>query len=99
MPVAAGRLGARAARLVGWHHALLYGVLLAMALSGALHYYAGLEAAARWHEIGKWALLLLVAVHLVGAAAHAARPGDPVVRRMWSGRAAAPEKAARGPRS
>lgn len=86
VPVAAGRFGAHASRLIGWHHALLYGLLLAMALSGALHYYAGLDAAARWHEVGKWALGAAVALHLAGALVHAARVDDPVLRRMWSGR-------------
>ena len=86
VPVAGGRLGARAARLVGWHHALLYGALMAMALSGALHYYADVDGAARWHEAGKWVLVVLVLVHVAGAAVHALRPGDTVLQRMWTGR-------------
>ena len=86
VPVAGGRFGARAAWLVEWHHRLLYVALLAMALSGALHYHAGLEAAARWHELGKWALAALVSVHVLAATVHASRSGDTVLRRMWSGR-------------
>ena len=90
VPVAAGRLGARAARLIGWHHALLYVVLLVMVLSGALHYYAGSEQAARWHELGKWVLGVAVALHVGAALGHALRRGDPVLQRMWSGRAGRP---------
>lgn len=85
VPVAGGRFTARAARLVELHHRLLYVALLAMALSGALHYYAGLDAAARWHEIGKWVLAALVSVHVLAATVHATRAGDTVLRRMWSG--------------
>lgn len=85
VPVAAGGLGAGAARLVRWHHLALYAALVAMVLSGALHYYAGVEAAARWHGIGKWVLAALVAVHVGGALRHALRPGDTVLQRMWSG--------------
>ena len=81
--VGGGALGPLAARLVGWHHALLYALLLAMALSGALHYYVGWAAAGRWHEIGKWILGLAVALHLGGALRHALRPADRTFRRMW----------------
>ena len=86
VPTGGGRLGPRLARWVGWHHALLYAVLLAMALSGALHYYAGVESAARWHEIGKWLLAALVTIHAAAALVHGLRPGDTVLRRMWRGR-------------
>ena len=85
VPVAAGTLGPRASRLVGFHHGALYALLLAMVLSGAAHYYAGWEAAARWHEIGKWALAVAVALHLAGALRHAVRPGDAILQRMRPG--------------
>lgn len=84
-PVAAGGgiLGARASRLVALHHRLLYALLLAMALSGALHYYGGWEAAARWHRIGKWLLGAAVALHLCGALWHLARGEGAILRGMW----------------
>lgn len=68
--VAVGALGPTAARLIGLHHLLLYALLVGMALSGALHWYAGWETAARWHEIGKWLLGLAIAVHIGGAIRH-----------------------------
>ena len=69
--VADGTLGPRAARLVVWHHRLLYALLVLMALSGALSWYGGVAAADRWHASGKWALGAAVAVHLLGALRHA----------------------------
>ena len=80
VPVARGALGPRASRLVAWHHRALYALLALMALSGALHWYVGWEAAARWHETGKWALAGAVAVHLAGAAVHARRGGGGTAR-------------------
>ena len=76
-PVAAGAgtLGPRAAAWVAWHHRLLYALLVAMALSGALHWYVGWQGAARWHEIGKWMLAPAIAVHVLGALHHAWRRG------------------------
>lgn len=52
------------------NHALLYLVVLVMAGSGALHYGFEIEAAARWHEVGKWVLAGSVALHVVGAVWH-----------------------------
>ena len=86
VPVGGARLGPRESRLIGWYHASLYGLLLAMALSGALHYYAALPGAARVHELGKWLLGVAVAVHLVGALRHARLSG----RRRDRGSARAP---------
>jgi len=86
VPVAAGAPGPLAARLIGWHHRLLYALLVGMALSGALHWYAGWEVAARWHEIGKWLLVTAVVVHLGGALRHrlggrSARGREPILQR------------------
>ena len=53
------------------HHALLYALVLAMSSSGALHGFAGVAAAAGWHAVGKWLLLVAVAVHVTGAVLHA----------------------------
>ncbi len=53
-----------------WVHRLMYAVLLGMAASGALHYYAGWPFAGQLHGWGKWLLGILIATHLAGAALH-----------------------------
>ena len=35
------------------------------------------------HEAGASALLLVIALHVAGAASHGLRQGDNLVRRMW----------------
>jgi len=65
-----GSLGPLAARFVQANHLLLYALLLMMCVSGVLHYHAGLEFAARWHEVGKWLLALATALHVAGALWH-----------------------------
>jgi len=72
---------ARAARAV---QGLLYAVTLLMVLSGALHWYVGLEWAGIWHAAGKWLLAALVAVHLGGAFHHLLRR-DGVFQAMSKG--------------
>jgi len=52
-----------------------------MAATGALHYYLGLAAAEKWHEWGKWLLLVLVGVHIAGALLHM-KDGSKVFQRM-----------------
>ena len=64
------------------NHALLYLVTGAMVGSGALHWYAGVEAAARWHAILKWALAGLAAVHVAAALWHALVRRDDIVPAM-----------------
>jgi len=86
VPVAAGGLTAGAAFAVALHHRLLYVALLLMAGSGALNYYAIWSPAARWHELGKWCLLGLVGLHVLGALWHHAVRRDTVLRRMLSDR-------------
>lgn len=81
VPLAAGNLSERQERWIRWHHVALYGVVVAMTLTGVLHYYLGVEAASRWHELGKWLLAVLVAVHVAGALSHG-RDGLVVLRRM-----------------
>ena len=81
VPLAAGKLSPAQERWVQTLHVTLYIVLILMALSGALHYYLGWEPAARWHELGKWLLLLLIGVHIAGAISHL-RDGNRVLQRM-----------------
>ena len=81
--------------LAAANHALLYLVTGAMVGSGALHWYAGVDAAARWHGNLKWALAGLVALHAAAAAWHALVRRDNILRSM-TGR---PGRAARLDRS
>ena len=76
--------------LAAANHALLYLVTGGMVGSGALHWYAGIDAAARWHGNLKWALAGLIALHAAAAAWHALVRRDDIVRSMTGrpGRAA-----------
>lgn len=64
------------------NHAVLYLLLIVMAVSGALHYGAGIEAAARWHVLGKWLLLASLALHIAGALWHLVVKRDRVLASM-----------------
>ena len=81
VPVAGGSLSPAGEWWVRLHHTSLYVALVLMALTGMLNYFAGVEWAARWHERGKWVILVLVAVHVAGALRHAAG-GSRVLHRM-----------------
>ncbi len=92
VPLAGGNLTPRREKLVRVHHVSLYVTVLGMMVTGALHYYVGIEAAGQWHEWGKWLLLVLVGVHIAGALSHGVRHGahheapgvrsDTVLQRM-----------------
>ena len=81
VPLNGGCLPKNLERLVKIHHVSLYVAVIAMASSGAMHYYTGLEAAERWHELGKWVLLALIGIHVAGAAIHMFQ-GHTVLQRM-----------------
>lgn len=81
VPLVGGTLSERQERWVKWHHVGLYVVVLAMALSGIMHYYFGFQPAGRWHEWGKWVLAVLVSIHVAGALSHG-RAGLKVLHRM-----------------
>lgn len=83
VPLNAGQVSVMRERLARIHHVSLYVMIGIMASTGALHYYAGLAFAARWHELGKWVLCMLILTHIVGALSHA-RDGNAVLRRMMS---------------
>lgn len=70
VPLAAGQLTALRNRLVSIYHRCLYLVLMAMTASGALYYYTGVEAAGQWHRWGKWLLLIMIGLHIIGAFTH-----------------------------
>ena len=75
--------------LAAANHALLYLVTGGMVGSGALHWYAGVDAAARWHGNLKWALAGLVALHAAAAAWHALVRRDGILRSMTGRRGSA----------
>ena len=81
VPLNGGAMRPPVARLVQIHHVCLYVVVGVMALSGASHYYLGWSAAAQVHVFGKWALLVLIAVHVAGALRHL-QQGHSVLQRM-----------------
>jgi cytochrome b561 len=81
VPPAAGQLSPFRSKWVKAHHVTLYAVLILMALSGTCHYYLGWALAARWHELGKWLLLVLIGVHIAGAISHLGN-GNRVLQRM-----------------
>ncbi len=64
------------------NHAVLYLLLTIMAVSGALHYGAGLGWAARWHVVGKWLLVGAVGLHIAGSLWHAVVKRDRVLGSM-----------------
>lgn len=68
--VAGGLYGPRVAALIECNHLLLYALLLVMALTGSLQYYLAIDAAQRWHEVGKWLLAGSIVLHVIGALWH-----------------------------
>lgn len=81
VPLNGGHLSPGRTRWVRVHHVSLYALTFLMATTGAMHYYLGWSFAARWHELGKWMLLLLIFIHIAGALSHLGQ-GDTVLRRM-----------------
>lgn len=81
VPLNGGLMTQARARWVTVHHLGLYAVVLLMALSGAMHYYLDWGLAGRWHELGKWFLLAMIAIHVLGALSHLGS-GEKVLQRM-----------------
>lgn len=81
VPVGAGKLNPGLTKFVRFYHLGLYVVLVLMAATGALHYFMGVSAAEKWHEWGKWLLLVLIGVHIAGALLHI-KDGSKVFQRM-----------------
>lgn len=75
------------------NHALLYLVTGTMVASGALQWYAGVDAATAWHRNAKYALVALVTLHVAAALWHALVRRDDVLSAMTA--RSAPEGAAR----
>lgn len=81
VPLAAGTLPPSRSKIAGLLHMGLYVVVVMMALTGAAHYYLGIELAAMLHEWGKWVLIGLVGAHIAGALTHI-RNDSRVFQRM-----------------
>lgn len=81
VPINGGLMTQRKAWWVNLHHLCLYVGVLFMAATGAMHYYLGWSLAARWHELGKWMLMVLIAIHVIGALSHLGG-NNTVLRRM-----------------
>ncbi|HMQ93977.1 MAG TPA: cytochrome b/b6 domain-containing protein [Amaricoccus sp.] len=54
-------------RIAGAAHLVLYGVIFAMPLTGALAWFAGVSAMGAIHELAKPLIILTVALHAAGA--------------------------------
>jgi cytochrome b561 len=63
-------------------HVGLYAVMILMPLSGASAWFGGVEAAAQVHNILKFVLLALIALHVVGALYHQFILRDGTLARM-----------------
>ncbi|MDP2087756.1 MAG: cytochrome b/b6 domain-containing protein [Gemmobacter sp.] len=73
---------ALAVRAAHWGHLALYGVIIALGLSGAAAWFGGIGAAAELHEALKPVLALLVAGHVAAAVWHHVALKDGTLSRM-----------------
>lgn len=85
VPLDGGLMAHRKAFWVNLHHISLYIVVLLMAATGALHYYLAWSLAGRWHELGKWLLLALISIHVIGALSHLGSDSKVLQRMMGRG--------------
>jgi cytochrome b561 len=63
-------------------HGLIYVLLFAMPISGMMLWGGGIEAAGAAHSTLRFALLALIALHIIGAVYHAFVLGSDVMTRM-----------------
>lgn len=64
-------------------HGLLYAILIAMPVTGAVAWFGGVGQAASAHNVIKVALVFLVGLHVVGALVHHFIFKSNVLIRMW----------------
>jgi cytochrome b561 len=67
-------------------HAALYGLLLAMPLTGLLAWFGHSDLAAELHELGKTLLILLLVAHIVGGFFEEFVLVNPSIQRITGGR-------------
>ena len=70
-------------RAAVWGHRLLYVLMLAVPIGGALAWYGGIEAIGDGHGLAGQALMLVALGHAVAAIGHAVLKGDGVLQRMF----------------
>ena len=64
-------------------HALLYGFIFAMPLTGALAWFFGVELSAEIHEVGRLVLIPVIGLHVLGALAeHFVFKNDSLMRML-----------------
>ena len=64
-------------------HALLYGFIFAMPVTGAVAWFGGIEASAEFHELGRLVLIPAIGLHAVGALAeHFVFQNDSLLRML-----------------
>jgi cytochrome b561 len=66
-----------------WGHRLLYLLMLAVPIGGAVTWFGGLENVGDVHEIAGKALVIVAVAHAVVAMMHEALAGDGVLMRMF----------------
>lgn len=64
-------------------HVGLYALMVLLPVSGAVAWFGGVEVAAQGHNIFKFALLALIALHVIGALYHHFVVRDGLIDRMW----------------
>jgi len=85
VPVAAGQISGWPAKIATTVHISLYAVLLAMTVTGVLHYGLEWSLAGRCHNVGKWVLAALLLAHVGAAFWHHWVRRDQVLHRMMRG--------------
>jgi cytochrome b561 len=79
LPPTLSRLDVIASKVV---HVVLYGLLLAMPVSGSLAWFLGIEAAADGHSNARFILLPAILLHIAGALMQHYRWKTDVLKRM-----------------
>ena len=69
---------------VKWGHRLLYALMVATPLTGALTWYGGIDALGDVHETVGQALMIVILGHILAAMLHEALRGDGTMNRMFS---------------
>ena len=63
-------------------HSALYGMLMAMPLTGVMAWFGNSDVAAEFHELGKIFLILLLVAHIIGGFFEQFVLGNPAIQRI-----------------